>query len=141
MWDAVELAKYIVSKCTEDNCSISNLQLQGILYFLQKDSLIRTGQPLFFSEIQAWKFGPAVPDVYFRFGGFGAMPIDAVYAVRRPDGMEKIRILTIVKKMRGLSPWALTNAVRKKGGAWEIVFNNGKGNGKKIPQDLMKNEH
>lgn len=60
MLDALTLAKYIVSKCTTDQCPISNLQLQKILYYIQVDFLKRTEQPVFSDNIEAWKFGPVV---------------------------------------------------------------------------------
>lgn len=36
MYSALDIAKYIISKCNRENCPISNLQLQKILYNLQK---------------------------------------------------------------------------------------------------------
>lgn len=140
MWSAEELAKYIVTKCTEDHFSVSNLQLQGILYFIQKEALRQTGKPMFRDEIQAWKFGPAIPAVYYRFGGFGAMPIDAVYATRRPEGLEKSLIHKIMEEKRALAPWELYRETHRKDGAWETVFADGTGNGREIPLRLLAAE-
>ena len=74
MYRAMDLANYIVDKCIKDNVPITNLQLQRILYFIQKDFLKR-GSPAFSDYIEAWEFGPVVPNVYFCFCGFGTMPI------------------------------------------------------------------
>ena len=74
MYKAIDLANYIVEKCIKDDNPITNLQLQKILYFIQKDFLKR-GTRAFSDDIEAWKFGPVVPNVYFYFCGFGAMPI------------------------------------------------------------------
>ena len=41
MYNAIDLSKYIVSKCVTDGHPISNLQLQKILYYIQKDFLQR----------------------------------------------------------------------------------------------------
>ena len=41
MYNALDLSKYIVSKCIEDSHPIRNLQLQEILYYIQKDFLQR----------------------------------------------------------------------------------------------------
>lgn len=57
MYKAMDLANYIVDKCIKDNVPITNLQLQRILYFVQKDFLKR-GSPAFLDEIEAWEFGP-----------------------------------------------------------------------------------
>ena len=45
MYRAVGLANYIVDKCIEDNTPITNLQLQRILYSVQKDFLKRYVAP------------------------------------------------------------------------------------------------
>ena len=74
MYRAIELSKYIVSKCIDDGFPISNLQLQKILYYIQRDFL-RIGKPAFPDAIEAWQFGPVVPNVYYYYCGFGAMPI------------------------------------------------------------------
>ena len=41
MYNAIDLSKYIVSKCVKDGHPVSNLQLQKILYYIQKDFLQR----------------------------------------------------------------------------------------------------
>ena len=39
MYLAMTVAKYIVSKCTREKSPISNLQLQKLLYLIQKESI------------------------------------------------------------------------------------------------------
>ena len=39
MYSALDLSRYIVSKCISDGHPITNLQLQKILYFIQRDYL------------------------------------------------------------------------------------------------------
>ena len=39
MYSAVDLAKYIINKCVKDEVPISNIQLQMILYCIQKEFL------------------------------------------------------------------------------------------------------
>ena len=46
MYSALELSKYIVTKCINDGEPISNLQLQKILYYIQRDFL-RQGEAAF----------------------------------------------------------------------------------------------
>ena len=63
MYSALNVAKYIIDKCTRENYPISNLQLQKILYYIQREFLQR-GPKAFPEEIEAWQFGPVVPEVY-----------------------------------------------------------------------------
>lgn len=66
MYKAIDLANYIVDKCIKDNAPITNLQLQRILYFVQKEFLKR-GSPAFSDYIEAWEFGPVDYDIYNEF--------------------------------------------------------------------------
>lgn len=83
MYDAVELAKYIVSKCIKDEHPISNLQLQKILYYIQK-RFVDEGTRTFSDEIEAWRFGPVVPNVYYFFCDSGSMSIILPYQGEAP---------------------------------------------------------
>lgn len=40
MYRAIDIAKYVVTKCVRDSHPISNLRLQEILYYLQKNILV-----------------------------------------------------------------------------------------------------
>ena len=81
--DARELAYYVSKKFKEysnDSSEISNIKLQKTLYFLfamwggfitksqENESEFDTSLSniLFANEIQAWVYGPVVPDVFFE---------------------------------------------------------------------------
>lgn len=138
MNDALTLAKYIVSKCKNDGCPISNLQLQKILYFIQVKTLKEIGSPAFPEEIEAWKFGPVIPNVYYQFCGFGAMPIWTTYNVPTLDNNFKSIIDGVILEKRKLDPWILVSEAHKRGGAWDQIYREGNGNHKVIPMKLIK---
>lgn len=73
--DAKEVARYIISYCGQKGYFISNLKLQKILYFVQAEFLVATGMPCFMEEIEAWDFGPVVPQVYRQYKIFGSANI------------------------------------------------------------------
>lgn len=136
-YSAYEIAKYVVTKCTEDNSPISNLQLQKILYFLQIDFLRNRGEQLFTDDFEAWQFGPVVPDVYYKFCGFGAMKIRMKYDVKIESDV-KLAVDTIVENKRILKPWDLVEDTHKKGKAWDTIFKEGEGNHQVIPKELIR---
>ncbi|MCF2612865.1 Panacea domain-containing protein [Fusobacterium perfoetens] len=49
------------------NPNTSNLVLQKLLYFIQAASLRYLNQPAFRDEIEAWQYGPVVPEAYREF--------------------------------------------------------------------------
>lgn len=137
MYSALDLSKYIVSKCIKDNHPISNLQLQKILYYIQKNFL-KNESIAFLDEIEAWQFGPVVPNVYYHFCGFGAMPIFNSrddYLINTEDAPA---IDNIIEEKRVLDPWVLVSETHKPGGAWDQIYSGGQGNHKVIPAELIK---
>lgn len=69
MYRAQEIAKWFLIKdrSVGNELEISNLKLQKLLYYAQGVYLAITGKPLFSEEIVAWKHGPVVTDVYYKF--------------------------------------------------------------------------
>lgn len=138
-YNALDLSKYIISKCVKDNCPISNLQLQKILYYIQKDFL-RRGKIAFLDDIEAWQFGPVIPNVYYHYCGYGAMPISFVYEgfEIRPEDQDAIN--NIIESKRILDPWEMVVETHKINGAWEQIYKKGSGNHQVIPIELIKAE-
>ena len=135
-YSAVELSKYIVTKCANDKCPITNLQLQKILYYIQKDYLSRN--ELAFDDLfEAWQFGPVIRQVYYYFCGNGAMPIISKYDPVI-DKSDRCHVDPIVEEKRKLDPWDLVEDTHKQGRAWSKVFNHGQGNKHIIDNDLIR---
>ena len=137
MYDALELSKYIIAKCVIDEQPISNLQLQKILYYIQKH-FVQADGIAFGDDIEAWRFGPVVPNAYYYFCGSGALPIILPYKGKRPEAYDKAAIDAIVEEKRALNPWEMVQDTHKKGGAWDRIYNGGLGAGRIIPIQLIK---
>lgn len=138
IYTASEISNYIVNKCCSESKPISNLQLQKILYFLQKKFLQEKGYPLFSDEIEAWDFGPVVRKIYFKFRGFGAAPLFELSDDQVQFNIEDEKIIdNLIEKYRDKDPWKLVEESHTKGKAWSIVYNYGIGNKKIIPKELI----
>lgn len=141
MYTAVDLSKYIVNKCIADGHPISNLQLQKILYYIQKDFLSNGEREAAFSDkIQAWQFGPVVVSTYYHYCHFGGMRITILESPFEIEAKDKRRIDHIVERKRDLPPWDLVAETHKPGGAWARIYRNGEGYGEVIPQKLIRQE-
>jgi uncharacterized phage-associated protein len=82
LYSATNVAKYFIYLSSQafvgDNKEregITNLKLQKILYFAQAYYLAKFDKPLFNNTIEAWEYGPVVPDVYRKFKDYGGNPI------------------------------------------------------------------
>ena len=58
---------------------IDEMKLHKLLYFAQRESLIRHDAPLFEGEFQGWRFGPVLPAIRetYRADAFGASVADS----------------------------------------------------------------
>lgn len=73
----LDICRYVINYCNDRGYSISNLKLQKLLYFIQAYFLISDdAQPCFKEEIQAWAFGPVVPEAYheYKIYGYSSIP-------------------------------------------------------------------
>ena len=136
MYTAMEIARYVINKCTVEGHPISNLQLQKILYYIQKEFL-DNGMPAFEDEIEAWQFGPVVPQVYRQYCGFGSMPIWMKYLVNVCEQYRNV-IDKIVVEKRGLNPWDMVEDTHKLGKAWKDIYREGEGDHQVIPKELIR---
>lgn len=75
MYDAMDVAKYIITHCKKIQRPISNLKLQKLLYFVQAQFWVGEDHPCFYNRIEAWDLGPVIPDVYHHFKVYGSNPI------------------------------------------------------------------
>ena len=138
MYCALDVAKYIIDKCTKERCPISNLQLQKILYYVQRDFL-QIGKEAFMEDIEAWQFGPVVPVVYRQYCGFGALPIKVRYDVEVEQDYQRI-INPIVERKRVLNPWDMVNDTHAPGKAWNLTYREGIGDHHVIPRELIRSK-
>lgn len=72
MYRVLDICKYVVYYSNKNNYGISNLRLQKILYFIQAYFLRIKRKPCFKEKIEAWDFGPVVPEAYRHYKYFGA---------------------------------------------------------------------
>ena len=138
MYTALEIARYIIDKCYKDDFLISNLQLQKILYYLQVHFLKNEKEPLFKDDIEAWTYGPVVPNVYYHYSMYGGKEICEKYddVVSFKPKNKKI-INRIIEEKREWLPWDVVEDTHAEGKAWFRIFKNGKGNKDVIPPWIM----
>lgn len=134
LYSAIDIAHYIIDKCTKDNCPISNLQLQKILYFAQGEFYKKYHAPLFGDDIQAWQYGPVIPEVYNEFSSNGAATICDLFDTKI-DAETCNKLDPIIEKYRKESVWSLVERSHVKGGPWDTVY---KGYKVVIPKKLIE---
>lgn len=137
-YNAVDIAKYMIDKRTRENRPISNLQLQKILYFLQGESYRLDGRPMFTNRIEAWPYGPVVPDVYYRYSASGGIPICMFYenADAAIEPQDKEWLNQWIEHYSNMDVWDLMDLSHTKDAPWDRVMKV-KGGGT-IPKEWIK---
>lgn len=70
-----DIARYIIITENQNDTPISNLRLQKLMYFVQA-SLVTAKRNLYFCNgMQAWKYGPVIPEIYKEYRFYGSQNI------------------------------------------------------------------
>lgn len=74
--NSIDIANYFLTKIDETSGDlISNLKLQKLVYYAQGFSIVLLGKPLFDENIEAWMYGPVVPELYHEYKDYKNKPI------------------------------------------------------------------
>lgn len=137
IYNAMEVADFIIDLCSKMNSPISNLRLQKLLYFVWVDYYREMGEMLFFDKIYAWQLGPVVPEVYYEYCVYGGRPINLNCETKIEERDAEI-IKSIVEKYRLVPVSELVERTHKPDTAWYQIYDEGRGNRKEIPFELIK---
>lgn len=111
MYNAQLIAGYIISYSRKKGYLISNLKLQKLLYFVQAEFLVNTGKTCFPERIEAWAFGPVIPEVYDRYQRYGStdLPDTACDLRGNIDPKDKAIIESMVDRLADYTSAQLTD--------------------------------
>lgn len=138
MYTALEVANYVIDRCTSQGHPVSYFRLQELLYCIRKEFL-SMGEDIFTDPIEAAPSGPLVRSVHNRYCAFAARGISLRFAT----SIQKTHALIIdqiIDKYYSLPPWDMADLIKPNGGAWETVYNGGKGKYRTIPPELIADE-
>lgn len=138
-YQAKDIARYIINKCQLREEPVSNMKLQGMLYYAWNNYYQETGKELFFEHFYAWTFGPVVPDVYYTYCGYGANPIRSTYDVELDEEASRVVDATI-EQCKEMNTIDISRTFKGNCKAFDTVFKEGKGAKEIIPFELTKND-
>ena len=73
-YNVLDVCRYVINYSNKHDYGISNLKLQKVLYFIQAYFLTnkKSHTPCFNEKIEAWDFGPVVPEAYHEYKQYGS---------------------------------------------------------------------
>jgi uncharacterized phage-associated protein len=123
------------------------LELLKLVYIANGYHLGYNGQPLVLEEVEAWQYGPVIPDLYRAMKHYGASfvsePVSVPFYLNTgdpldDDGLSIIRwVYNEYKKFNGIE---LSSKTHSPGTPWSITWNE-RGKGALISPDLIANHY
>lgn len=146
VFELAHVTNCILYAANKENIPVSPMKLQKILYFLYKEYWKIADDALFSERFEAWKYGPALMDVYQAFKQYGSKPIKSYY----PDANGNLRMVKkgtaskfdiafsrVWSLCKGMSGIELSQITHTKGSAWYQTYMSRE---RFIDDSLIKNE-
>lgn len=138
---AIPAIKAMRRMCELRDWSISNLEVNKLLYFAHMIALGEHGRPLVSSNFEAWDLGPVLPDAYHKAKMFGAGPIKPFLFNGRGvvEKWEPVFQRTL-QEMGSFTGGRLVAESHWEHGAWALHYRPGS-RGIEIPNDDIADEY
>lgn len=144
--NSLVIANYFLEKAAKDGKKLTIMQLVKFVYFAHGWYMAFHDKPLIKEKVQAWKFGPVIPEVYncfnlltngsnqvLRFAGDGKGKV-----LKEDLTKEEINVLDQVYDVYSkYSPFRLSDITHEPGTPWSNTTANG-GHWTVIPNNEIK---
>lgn len=136
-YDAVDIARRMVQISIDRKIPLTNLKLQKLLYYAWIDYYKEKESYLFRNRIQAWTYGPVVPDAYYDFWKNVSNVIRYTRSPSREiDSQTDEFLWQILQKYRDIPTYNLVDMTNGDNTPWKRCYKSGKK--EEIPFQIMK---
>lgn len=139
-YDARQVANWFIERAAKDGRALSIMQLLKLAYIAHGWNLEIRNEPLFTNKVEAWQYGPVIPEVYHAFRPQGIHATKIVEAPPITDAADLSFLEEIYKIYGHLSPFKLSELTHVSGGPWETARKWG-GWYAEIPNDLIQSHY
>lgn len=140
--DARAVANHLIALARNDDKWFTPLQILKLVYYCQGWTLsLFDGERLFRQEIEAWRYGPVVPDVYHKAKIYVEGPITKslpVISTRKFSPMEDKLIAAVYHKYGNYSGTQLIKLTHLPESPWHKIWTNRKSDNDVIPVDVIQ---
>jgi uncharacterized phage-associated protein len=128
------IAEYFIHKASQEGKELTHLQVQKLTFLAHGYLLGRTGRPLIEEAVEAWPYGPVIPDLYNLYKKHEAKPVKSIYPpeknallqqvfnhIRLDTDVEKA-IAEVWEKFKHKSGLYLTELTHQSGTPWDKCY-------------------
>jgi uncharacterized phage-associated protein len=122
MYDARQIANWFVGRAAQDGRRLSIMALLKLVYIAHGWHLEMRRSPLIANKIEAWKYGPVIPDVYNAFRQQGIDVHSPVPAPGMAPAASDIHLLEEIYRIYGSLPATkLSDLTHEPGSPWDTA--------------------
>lgn len=115
--DTISAAKHL---CKISNWSVTNLQLQKVLYMADMNFVGQGKGRIVPEDFEAWDYGPVLPSLYHHCKAFGSKPLrDIFWGAEDISGTAEAKMLEVAwENLKDRAPFELVATTHSPLGAW-----------------------
>lgn len=146
MVSAISVANEFIRLGKEENNFFTPMQLLKLVYIAHGWMLGFFGKPLINEDVEAWKYGPVIPELYQEVKNYGREKVRneisswPTLSRQSLNEEEKSVIHFVYKKYGNLDGIRLSMITHQKDTPWSDIFSH-EGWGDVIPNDLIRNHY
>lgn len=138
-FDASVVANRFLQLAKNKGRTLTPMQLLKLVYIAHGWMLGACGRPLIKNDVQAWTYGPVIPDLYRKIAKYRSNPVEYIDTTEDENlDEESLAIIDgVYKAFYKLSGPALSRITHKKGTPWSQTYAPGEF-GKTISNDIIQ---
>lgn len=137
MHSSLTIANRFLALATERGDTLTPMQLLKLVYIAHGWMLGLYGVPLINHPVQAWKYGPVIPELYRAISGFRSAPVQGQLPAPPEDTLVELEegLIREVYDLYGMrSGLDLSRLTHKPGSPWERTYREG------VPNLVISND-
>jgi uncharacterized phage-associated protein len=140
-YDARQIANWFIERAAQDGRALTIMSLLKLTYIAHGWNLEVRDEPLISNKIEAWQYGPVIPDVYNTYRPQGVAISKPVEVFETPKEPTIASFLEEIYTIYGRLPaFKLSELTHVPGGPWDVAKDWG-GWFAEIPNDLIKSHY
>jgi uncharacterized phage-associated protein len=143
MHSCLKVANYLLQLARRDRVSLTPMQLIKLVYMCHGWMLGLYGRPLIGEPVQAWKYGPVIPELYRHLSKYAGRPV--THLLPRPEGpdfsaLEANLIEQVYVQNAAFDGVQLSEMTHKVGSPWHQIWDP-EDKTKVIPNEIIRAYH